>query len=180
MAQDGQVFAFGDATFLRAQDRAAPDRADSRHCRDRDGQGYWLVAQNGAMFTFGDAVAHSSAQTVHSTPVVGIAADTATTGYWLVGADGTVSGFDAPGFGSIAGYGIADAITGIEALPGGRRLPAGRHGGRAVFLRVGDGPRYGQYGPPRECGRRHRGAVTTSSVQPGGRRRSTSSQVGRR
>ena len=77
------------------------------------------MAENGAIFTFGDAVAHSSAQAVHSAPVTGMAVDSATTGYWLVGAGGTVEAFDAPALGSIAGHGIADAITGIEALPGG-------------------------------------------------------------
>jgi len=56
---------------------------------------------------------------VHSTSIIGIAADTSSTGYWVVGAGGTVHAFDAPAFGSIAGYGIADPITGIEALPGG-------------------------------------------------------------
>ena len=50
--------------------------------------------------------------------VVGIAADPATTGYWLVSAGGRVFAFDAPIYGSIAGYGIADAMAGIEALPG--------------------------------------------------------------
>jgi hypothetical protein len=122
VAQNGEVFAFGDAHFYgpkKGLHLAAPISAVAV---TPDGRGYWLVAQNGAIFPFGDAAAHSSAKAVRSSlvgPVVGIAPDTETSGYWLVSANGTVEAFDAPRFGSIAGYGIADPIMGIEALPRG-------------------------------------------------------------
>jgi hypothetical protein len=77
------------------------------------------VARDGAILTFGDAVAHSSAKDVGPNWIVGMAPDTATSGYWLVSAGGTVFPFDAPAYGSIAGYGIADLMTGIESLPDG-------------------------------------------------------------
>ena len=80
-----------------------------------------------SVLAFGDAkfyglrtkLHHSSASEVNSTSIVGIVPDTAAGGYWLVGAHGTVWAFHAPAYGSIAGHGIADAITAIEALPGG-------------------------------------------------------------
>jgi hypothetical protein len=121
-AQNGEVFAFGDARFHGPRRRLRLGAPISAIAATPDGRGYWLVAQDGAMFTFGDAVAHSSAHDVHAahaTPVVGMAADTATGGYWLVSSGGVVKAFDAPTFGSIAGYGIADPMMGIESLPGG-------------------------------------------------------------
>ena len=42
---------------------------------------------------------------VHVTDIVGMAADTATGGYWLVGSDGGVYAFDAPFDGSVPGLG---------------------------------------------------------------------------
>ncbi len=66
-----------------------------------DGQGYWLVASDGAIFAFGDAHFHGSTggMTLNA-PVVGMTSDVATGGYWLVGSDGGVFSFDAPFFGS--------------------------------------------------------------------------------
>jgi hypothetical protein len=122
VAQNGRVFAFGDARFYGPKKKLHLPAPITAMAATPDGHGYWLVAENGAMFTFGDAVAHSSVKNVektHAAPVIGMAADTATTGYWLVGAGGVVQAFDAPSLGSIAGYGIADPIMAIEALPGG-------------------------------------------------------------
>ncbi len=121
-AQNGQVLAFGDARFYGPKKGLLLAAPISAIAATPHGRGYWLVAQNGAIFTFGDAVAHSSAKVAHASvvgPIVGMATDTATSGYWLVSANGTVEAFDAPRLGSIAGYGIADSIMGIEALPTG-------------------------------------------------------------
>jgi hypothetical protein len=46
-------------------------------------------------------------------PVVGISADSVTSGYWLAAADGGVFAFDAPFEGSMAGKPLAAPITGI-------------------------------------------------------------------
>ena len=50
-----------------------------------DGKGYWMVASDGGMFSFGDALFHGSAAGIPgAAPVVGMATDTATGGYWLI------------------------------------------------------------------------------------------------
>jgi len=68
---------------------------------DPTGDGYWLVAADGGIFSFGDAAFHGSMGGVPlDQPVVGMAADPATGGYWLVAADGGIFSFDAPFFGS--------------------------------------------------------------------------------
>jgi beta-lactamase class A len=49
------------------------------------GHGYWLVAADGGIFTFGDAPFHGSAGNLHlGQPVVGMAATPTGNGYWLV------------------------------------------------------------------------------------------------
>ena len=66
-----------------------------------DGNGYWLVAADGAIFAFGDAPFHGSTGGMPlKAPVVGMTADAATGGYWLVGSDGGVFAYNAPFFGS--------------------------------------------------------------------------------
>jgi len=54
-----------------------------------DSAGYWLVASDGGMFTFGDAPFYGSAGALHlNKPVVGMAATPDGHGYWLVASDG--------------------------------------------------------------------------------------------
>ena len=86
------------------------------------GDGYWLVATDGGIFSFGDAHFFGSTGAMHlNAPVVGMARDGSGDGYWLAGADGGVFTFgDAQFQGSAAG-------------PGARRPPrraARRHARR--------------------------------------------------
>ena len=49
-----------------------------------DGEGYWMVASDGGIFSLGDARSYGSeGGTKIDAPVVGIAATPAATGYWL-------------------------------------------------------------------------------------------------
>ncbi len=58
------------------------------------GNGYWLVATDGGIFSFGDAHFYGSTGAMHlNAPVVGMARDGSGTGYWLAGADGGVFTF---------------------------------------------------------------------------------------
>jgi hypothetical protein len=50
-------------------------------------------------------------------PVVGLAVDPVTGGYWEVAADGGVFAFDAPYFGSTGNLHLARPIVGISATP---------------------------------------------------------------
>ncbi len=59
-----------------------------------DGAGYWVVAADGGVFTFGDARFFGSLGNVSlNAPIVGIAATPDGAGYWLVAADGGVFTF---------------------------------------------------------------------------------------
>jgi hypothetical protein len=85
------------------------------------GRGYWLVARDGGVFTYGDAAFKGSLGGKGIGNIVGMAADTAGDGYWLVGADGGVFSFgSAPFGGSLPGMGISVGnIVGIAANPSG-------------------------------------------------------------
>ena len=62
-----------------------------------DGGGYYLVASDGGVFTFGDAVYQGSTGAIRlNKPVVGMAVDPSTGGYWLVASDGGIFSFNAP------------------------------------------------------------------------------------
>ena len=59
-----------------------------------DGGGYWLVASDGGVFSFGDARFHGSTGAIHlNRPVVGMASTADGGGYWLVASDGGVFSF---------------------------------------------------------------------------------------
>ena len=59
-----------------------------------DGGGYWLVASDGGIFSFGDARFFGSTGALHlNEPVVGMAATPDGGGYWLVASDGGVFSF---------------------------------------------------------------------------------------
>ena len=68
-----------------------------------DGKGYWLVASDGGIFSYGDAQFYGSAGNYRSTqlngsagnltltkPIVGMAASPDGKGYWLVASDGGI------------------------------------------------------------------------------------------
>ena len=85
--------------------RCASTRRSSAWRRRRAGNGYWLVASDGGIFSFGDAHFYGSTGAMHlNAPVVGMARDGSGNGYWLAGADGGVFTFgDAHFKGSAAG-----------------------------------------------------------------------------
>ena len=64
-----------------------------------DGHGYWLVASDGGIFTFGDAAFYGSTGNIRlNQPVVGMAATPDGHGYWLVASDGGIFTFGDAGF----------------------------------------------------------------------------------
>src|SRR5580704_2397914 len=86
-----------------------------------DGDGYWLVAADGGIFTFGDArFFGSAAQHPLSHPIVGMASTPDGDGYWLVAADGGVFTFgDAGFFGSSGQHPPGSPIVGVASTPDG-------------------------------------------------------------
>ena len=92
-----------------------------------DGNGYWLVAADGGVFSFGAAGFHGSTGAIHlNQPIVGMAATPDGNGYWLVAADGGVFSFGDAGFhGSTGGHPSQPAHRGDGRHPRRQRLLAG-------------------------------------------------------
>jgi Pro-kumamolisin, activation domain/IPT/TIG domain len=84
--------------------------------------GYWLVASDGGIFTFGHAGFLGSTGGTHlNQPVVGMAATPDDQGYWLVASDGGIFTFgDAGFFGSTGGIHLNKPIVGMAATPDGK------------------------------------------------------------
>jgi hypothetical protein len=79
------------------------------------------VGKDGGVFAFGDAVYSGSlpGNNVHVSDIVGISANPAGGGYWLVGTDGGAFGFgSASDLGSLPALNIhVSNIVGITATP---------------------------------------------------------------
>ncbi len=84
-----------------------------------DGRGYWLVAQDGGIFTFGDATFYGSMGGVRlNAPITGMAATATGHGYWMVAADGGIFTFgDATFYGSMGGAVLNDPVVDMVAAP---------------------------------------------------------------
>ena len=110
------------------------------------GRGYWLAADDGGVFSFGDAHFYGSTGGTHlNKPVVDIASTHDGRGYWLVASDGGVFSFgDAHFYGSTGGIHLNKPIVGIAPTPDGRGYwLAASDGGIFSF---GDASFYGSTG----------------------------------
>jgi hypothetical protein len=85
------------------------------------GNGYWMVASDGGVFTFGDYQFFGSTGALRlNRPVVGLAATPDRSGYWLVASDGGVFAFgDARFFGSTGNLALNRPIVGAAPTPTG-------------------------------------------------------------
>ena len=82
------------------------------------GGGYWLVARDGGIFTFGDAAFLGSAGSIRlNEPIVGMAPSPTGGGYWLVAADGGMFTYGDAGY-----FGSPQEIA-SPAPPSTTRLP---------------------------------------------------------
>ena len=61
--------------------------------------------------------ASTTSEPTSSAPIVDVAADDATGGYWLVASNGAVFGFNAPSLGSAASLALTSPIVGMAATP---------------------------------------------------------------
>jgi hypothetical protein len=87
-----------------------------------DLEGYWLVASDGGIFSFGDAGYFGSmgGQPLNQ-PVVGMASTADGRGYWLVASDGGIFSFgDAGYFGSMGGRPLNKPVVGMASTADGR------------------------------------------------------------
>jgi len=127
---DGGIFNFGDAAFYGSlggshlnkpivgmaatpyESVVPPDQPKPA------GKGYWLVASDGGVFSFGDAAFHGSMGGTHlNKPIVGMASTPDGKGYWLVASDGGVFSFgDAAFHGSMGGTHLNKPIVGAASV----------------------------------------------------------------
>ncbi len=87
-----------------------------------DQQGYWMVASDGGVFSYGDARFFGSTGNIHlNRPIVGLTATPDGKGYWLVATDGGVFTFgDAAFYGSTGSIVLNRPIVGMAATPDGK------------------------------------------------------------
>jgi ribosomal protein L24E len=85
------------------------------------GGGYWLLGQDGGIFSYGSAAFYGSTGAIHlNQPVVGLAPTPSGHGYWLVASDGGVFSFgDARFHGSTGAIHLNQPIVGMAPTPGG-------------------------------------------------------------
>jgi polyvinyl alcohol dehydrogenase (cytochrome) len=105
-----QIHAFAGPTGLPGPPAPAPPRP-----------GYWLVAADGGIFSFGGANFFGSTGSLAlNRPVVGMAATPNRQGYWLVASDGGIFSFgDARFFGSTGNLALNRPVVGMAATPDG-------------------------------------------------------------
>jgi hypothetical protein len=127
VASDGGIFSFGNAPFLGSMGGKHLNAPVVGMAYDQSGgylgvggeqplPGYWEVASDGGIFSFGDAPFYGSMGGTHlNSPIVGMALDATTGGYWEVAADGGVFAFDAPFLGSLGGTHLSSPIVGMAS-----------------------------------------------------------------
>ena len=112
------TFAFGDAPVPGPPVTSSLPLVGAARA---DGGGYWEVASDGGIFSFGDAAFHGSmGGTPLNAPVVGLAATPDGGGYWEVASDGGIFSFgDAAFHGSMGGTPLNAPVVGLAATPDG-------------------------------------------------------------
>ncbi len=84
------------------------------------GSGYYEVDAQGDVAAFGGAVCFGALTGIRlNKPIVGMAADPATGGYWLVASDGGIFTFHAPFYGSTGAERLNKPIVGMAAVADG-------------------------------------------------------------
>jgi ribosomal protein L24E len=85
------------------------------------GGGYWLLAQDGGIFTYGKAKFYGSTGAMHlNQPVVGMTPTPKGKGYWLVASDGGIFTFGGARFhGSTGAMHLNSPIVGMASTPKG-------------------------------------------------------------
>jgi hypothetical protein len=97
--------------------------------------GYWLVATDGGIFSFGEPFYGSTGNIVLNQPVNGMTVTASGHGYWFVASDGGIFSFgDAQFHGSMGGKTLNAPIVGMAAsLPTGGYWLVASDGGIFAF-----------------------------------------------
>jgi peptidoglycan hydrolase-like protein with peptidoglycan-binding domain len=118
---DDMVYAFGSAGFYGSTQKFTVGHHIVAMAPTASGNGYWLVGEDGAVYSF-HAPYYGGISGFHlNAPVVGITATPSGKGYWLVTADGLVAGLgDAKVYGTLAKLHLNSPIRQLVAGPGGK------------------------------------------------------------
>lgn len=122
VAQDGGVFALGDASFHGSGvPYHRPGMGFVAMTVTPSGEGYWLLSTDGGVYAFGDAGFFGSLAGVRfNGRIIGIAATPTGRGYWLAASDGGVFAYgDAKFFGGLGHIKLNQPIVGLAASPTG-------------------------------------------------------------
>ena len=121
LANDGGIFAFGDAQFYGSMGGQHLNAPIKSFARTPTGKGYWEVASDGGIFAFGDAQFYGSmGGKPLNKPIVGMTATPSGKGYWFVASDGGIFSYgDAQFYGSTGSIPLRQPITGIAASANG-------------------------------------------------------------
>ena len=143
VTDQGEIIALGDAPHLGdavalGAQAAALSAPIVGMAVTPSGNGYWLVASDGGIFAYGDAVFHGSTGNISlNQPIVGMAVTPSGNGYWLVASDGGIFAFGlAPYLGSTGAIALNQPIATMVSGPEGYSLIA-EDGGMFNY-----GPRY--------------------------------------
>ncbi len=122
LAADIESLNSGDGTYFGSMGGSHLNAPVVGMAATPDGQGYWLAASDGGIFSFGDAKFDGSMGGSHlNAPVVGMAATPDGQGYWLVASDGGTFSFgDAAFYGSTGDLILNQPIVGMAATPDGQ------------------------------------------------------------
>jgi cell wall-associated NlpC family hydrolase len=113
----GSMLAFGVPSYGSAPGPLNQPIVTTAPTGDR--HGYWMVASDGGVFSFGDARFFGSTGSLRlNKPIVGMAPTSDQRGYWLVASDGGVFSFgDALFYGSTGSLRLNKPIVGMAPTP---------------------------------------------------------------
>jgi hypothetical protein len=152
----GSITMVGENSGTSGEAATLTARLDSatRVAQVAGGGGYWLVASDGGVFTFGSAQFYGSMAGKHlNSPITGIVATPDDHGYWLVAQDGGVFAFgDATFDGSMGGTTLAAPVVGGTSASAGGSTTTGSRGPAGPTGSQGPPGPAGPQGPPGPAG----------------------------
>jgi hypothetical protein len=117
----GDLYAFGVPSY--GSPGGAPlNRPIVGMVPTKDQLGYWMVASDGGIFSYGNARFFGSTGNLRlNKPIVGMSATADQRGYWMVASDGGVFSYgDAAFYGSTGSIVLNQPIVGMEPTPDGK------------------------------------------------------------
>ena len=120
VTRDGGVFSFNGAQFHGSLPGIGVKTPVKDITEGPPGTGYWLLGEDGGVFSFDVPFYGSMGGKPLNSPVVGMEATAAREGYWLVAGDGGIFTFgDAPFHGSTGNMRLNAPVVGMSPTPSG-------------------------------------------------------------